>query len=272
MRSAGCHGVRTPLTETLGEYFHTFRNADALIDGFQTTLLRNWTYFERSGRRSELFGLLAELVLKLLDGPLSDAQFSLLLRQLLMWCAATLNGQHGDEYDAGLRQIGEDLGRLVDRRPIPFLERDGLLRDLVRCAAERPALAPVFFDASTARCFFSSYRRAQERLDVPAWSRAQGAGLTDGAAVAEHFGFLARSRLSALIRRARDASGSGAALRRPPDLLGHPRAGDPPGLQGREPGRPFRGLPLPAERRHPGPPPERGDGRPARRRQTDAAA
>ena len=36
----GFYGVRTPLAETLGEYFHTFRNADALIDGFQTTLLR----------------------------------------------------------------------------------------------------------------------------------------------------------------------------------------------------------------------------------------
>ena len=35
---------------------------------------------------SELFDLRAELVLKLFDAHLSDAQFSLLLRQLLMWC------------------------------------------------------------------------------------------------------------------------------------------------------------------------------------------
>src|SRR5450759_422134 len=53
----GLHGVRASLTETLDEYFHTFRNADMLVEGFQTTLLRNWPYFERSEDRSSLFGL-----------------------------------------------------------------------------------------------------------------------------------------------------------------------------------------------------------------------
>ena len=67
----GLHGVRASLGETMGEYFHTFRNADMLVEGFQTTLLRNWPYFERSEDRSGLFGLLAELVLGLLDGPLT---------------------------------------------------------------------------------------------------------------------------------------------------------------------------------------------------------
>ena len=47
----GLHGVRASLAETLGEYFHTFRNADLLVEGFQTTLLRNWPYFERSDDR-----------------------------------------------------------------------------------------------------------------------------------------------------------------------------------------------------------------------------
>ena len=42
----GLYGVRTALTETMGEYFHTFRNADLLIEGVQTTLLRNWSYFD----------------------------------------------------------------------------------------------------------------------------------------------------------------------------------------------------------------------------------
>ena len=46
----GLHGVRAALAETMGEYFHTFRNATLLVDGFQTTLLRNWSYFERSPR------------------------------------------------------------------------------------------------------------------------------------------------------------------------------------------------------------------------------
>ena len=44
----GYHGVAGPLLETLSEYFHIYRNVDLLVDGFQTILLRNWTYFERS--------------------------------------------------------------------------------------------------------------------------------------------------------------------------------------------------------------------------------
>jgi pyruvate, orthophosphate dikinase len=200
----GLYGVRTPLTETLGEYFHTFRNADLLVEGFQTTLLRNWTYFERSERRSELFGLLAELVLRLLDGPLSDAQFSLLLRQLLMWCVATLNGPHRDEYDDGLQQIGEELARLLPRQPIPFLERDTLLRDLVAGAAQRPAVAPAFFGLYRS-VLLLSYRRVDERLGIPDWAAAQGGGLTDATAIAARFAFLARKRLSALIRKAKTA-------------------------------------------------------------------
>ena len=200
----GFYGVRTPLTETLGEYFHTFRNVDLLIEGFQTTLLRNWTYFERSEQRAELFGLLAELVLKLLDGPLSDAQFSLLLRQLLMWCATTLNGPHGVQYVDGLRLVGEELGRLLPRQPIPFLERDTLLRDLVAGAAARPAIAPVFFDLYRS-VLLLSYRRVDERLGIPEWAAAQGGGLTDAAAIAARFAFLAKKRLSALIRKAKAA-------------------------------------------------------------------
>jgi phosphohistidine swiveling domain-containing protein len=201
----GYYGVRTPLTETLGEYFHTFRNADALIEGFQTTLLRNWTYYERSERRSELFGLLAELVLKLFDAHLSDAQFSLLLRQLLTWCAASLNGPHGDEYDEGLRLIGEDLARLLRRQPIPFLERDALLRDLVDKASGRPALAPIFFSLYRS-VLAKSYRRVEERLGIPDWAAAQGPELTDASAVAERFAFLAKKHLSALIRETKAAA------------------------------------------------------------------
>ena len=52
--AAGFHGVRASLVETLGEYFHTFRNADLLVEGFQTTLLRNWPYLERSEERARL--------------------------------------------------------------------------------------------------------------------------------------------------------------------------------------------------------------------------
>ncbi len=65
----GYYGVRAPLSETLAEYFHSYRNVDLLVDGFQTILLRNWNYFERSDRRVEAFTLLSELVLDLLDTP-----------------------------------------------------------------------------------------------------------------------------------------------------------------------------------------------------------
>jgi pyruvate,orthophosphate dikinase len=197
----GLHGVRTSLTETVGEYFHTFRNADMLVEGFQTTLLRNWPYFERSADRSSLFGLLAELVLGLLDSPLTAEQASPLLRGLLQWCTDALNGQHGSTYDDSLEMIGESLVRLLPVQPVAFLERDALLRDLVALAGRRPALAPVYFGLYR-RVLLLGYRRVEERLDVPGWATARAAGLTDPAAIAERFAFLAGKRLSALVRGA----------------------------------------------------------------------
>jgi hypothetical protein len=142
----GLHGVRASLTETVGEYFHTFRNADMLVEGFQTTLLRNWPYFERSADRSSLFGLLAELVLGLLEASLTAEQSSLLLRGLFQWCTDALTGPHGSAYDDSLEMIGDSLVRLLPLQPVAFLERDALLRDLVAQAGRRPAPAPVFFD------------------------------------------------------------------------------------------------------------------------------
>ncbi|MBE3033800.1 MAG: hypothetical protein IMZ74_11460, partial [Actinobacteria bacterium] len=197
----GLHGVRASLTETMGEYFHIFRNADMLVEGFQTTLLRNWPYFERSEDRSSLFGLFAELVLGLLDTPLTAEQASLLLRGLLLWCTEALNGKHGAAYDDSLEMIGESLVRLLPLQPVAFLERDALLRDLVAQTGRRPAPAPVFFDLYR-RMLLLGYRRVEERLDVPQWATAQGADLTDPAAIAERFAFLAGKRLSALIRGA----------------------------------------------------------------------
>ncbi len=169
----GLHGVRASLTETIGEYFHTFRNADMLVEGFQTTLLRNWPYFERSDDRSRLFGLFAELVLGLLESALTAEQASLLLRALLQWCTDALSGRHGSAYDDGLEMIGESLARLLPLQPVAFLERDALLRDLVARAGRRPA--PVFFDLYR-RVLLLGYRRLEERLDVPGWATSQGAG------------------------------------------------------------------------------------------------
>src|SRR5450830_1010470 len=201
----GLHGVRTSLTEIMGEYFHTFRNADMLVEGFQTTLLRNWPYFERSEDRSTLFGLFAELVLGLLDSPLTAEQSSLLLRGLLLWCTEALNGKHGAAYDDSLEMVGESLVRLLPLQPVAFLERDALLRDLVALTGQRPALAPVFFGLYR-RVLLIGYRRVEERLDVPEWAMAQETGLTHPAAIAERFAFLAGMRLSALIRGAGKAS------------------------------------------------------------------
>jgi pyruvate, orthophosphate dikinase len=201
----GLHGVRASLTETMAEYFHTFRNADMLVEGFQTTLLRNWPYFERSSDRSTLFGLLAELVLGLFDASLTAEQASLLLRALLLWCTEALNGQHGAAYDDSLEMISEFLVRVLPVQSVAFLERDTLLRDLVALAGLRPALAPAYYDLYR-RVLLVGYGRVQERLDVPAWAIAQGTDLTDPAAIARGFSFLASKRLALLVEGADRAS------------------------------------------------------------------
>jgi pyruvate, orthophosphate dikinase len=197
----GFYGVRAPLAETLAEYFHSFRNNDELIEGFQTILLRNWSYFERSENRGELFGLLTELVLKLMESPLTAEQSSLLLRQILTWCTTALNGPHGGAYDDSIRLVGETLRRQVPEQPLALMERDVLLRNLVASAAARPALAPIFFSLYRP-VLLLGYRLARERLDIIDWATAQGAELTEPAAVAERFDFLSKKRLSALVRKA----------------------------------------------------------------------
>lgn len=202
----GLYGVRASLVETVGEYFHAYRNADLLIEGFQTTLLRNWTHFEASDDRATLFGLLADLVLGLLDSALTPEQFSLSLRGLLMWCGSAVSGPHGDAYDDSLAAVAGALADLVDRQPAAFLERDALLRDLVERVAARPALAAGFFELYRA-VLLRGYRRLEERLDVPSWATVQVTGLTDPAAVAERFDFLSGACLFDLIRGADEAPG-----------------------------------------------------------------
>ena len=195
----GLHGVRAALAETMGEYFHTFRNADLLVDGFQTTLLRNWSYFERSPDRSELFGLLAELIVGLLDSAVTSQQFSLLLRALLTWSADTLAGPYGDGYDEALLSLAEALQRLLPEHESEFLERDTLVRNLVARSASRPALDREY------RALYRSllavgYRRIRVALDVPAWAVSQGDRLTGPSAVAGQFGFITERRLSTLLQ------------------------------------------------------------------------
>ena len=194
----GLHGVRAALAETMSEYFHTFRNAELLVDGFQTTLLRNWSYFERSEDREDLFGLLGELVVGLLDSDLTGDQFSLLLRALLTWSADVLGGTHAGEYDEALAGLAGALARLVPEHEAEFLERDTLLRNLTERAASRPALAPGY-EALFRSVLVAGYRRVRDHLDVPAWALSQGERLTDPGAVAGKFAFLTERRLSTLL-------------------------------------------------------------------------
>ncbi len=202
----GLHGVRAALAETMGEYFHTFRNAEMLVDGLQTTLLRNWPYFERSPERAHLFDLLAELVMGLLDAPLTADQFSLLLRSLLMWAGDALGGRHGDAYDDSLATVGAGLQRLLPLHRAEFLERDVLVRNVVARAARRPRLAATYH-ALYRSVLDASYRQLRDYMDVPSWARGQGEGLTDPTAVAERFDFLARRRTAALVRAVASAPG-----------------------------------------------------------------
>ncbi len=204
----GYYGVRAPLSETLAEYFHSYRNVDLLVDGFQTILLRNWNYFERSDRRVEAFTLLSELVLDLLDTPLTSQQASLLLRQLLIWCTGALTGAHADEYDEPLQTVAECLAGFIPRQSLAALERDTLLRALVEAAARRPSIAAIYAELYRSLLLLG-YHRVDERLRIPEWAMSEDAELTDRQVVADAFTFLAQDRVSYLIMRAGEATTSG---------------------------------------------------------------
>ncbi len=202
------HGVCTPLAETLAEYFHTYRNLDHLIAGLEVILLRNWPYFERSPERARCFGLLSELLLDLLEGPLKEAQASLLLRQLLTWCTTALGGPHAEEYLDHLQNVGEVLSRSFARQPAAFLERDTLVRDLVEPAVRHPQLEPAFSQLHRSLLDFG-YRRLLEHVPMAQWAVSEEAELNQGAAVAAHMADLDPGRLAALLGGVAEASGAG---------------------------------------------------------------
>ncbi len=201
------YGVRAPLEELLSEYFHSFRNADLLIDGFQTVLLRNWTYFERSEERSQSFELLSELVLDLLDTPLTGAQVSLLLRQLLTWCTNALSGPYADAYEESLTGVAEALPGLLPSQPLPFLERDTLLHRLFEGATHHAALLDPFTDLYRS-VLLLGYGRVAERLPIPEWATSNRAELTDPDRVATQFDSLTGREVQDLIARAEVATAS----------------------------------------------------------------
>jgi pyruvate, orthophosphate dikinase len=199
------HGVRGPLTETLSEYFHAYRNIDLLVDGFQVILLRNWGYFERSDDRTQMFTLLSELLLDLLDTQLSTQRASLLLRQLLTWCTAVLSGPHADAYDEPLQDVAVCLAGFIPRQTLAALERDTLLHNLVQATASREKIAPAFTELYRSLLLLG-YHRVAERLPIPQWATSEEAELTDRVAVASSFTGLAPERVRALIARAEKAS------------------------------------------------------------------
>lgn len=201
----GYHGVRAPLADTLAEYFHSHRNVDLLVDGFQTILLRNWTYFERSEDRLQSFTLLSELILDLLDTSLTSQQASLLLRQLLTWCTAALTGPHAGEYDEPLLNIAKCLAGLISQQPLAALERDTLLHGLVEAATGHPSVTSAFSELYRSLLLLG-YHRVAERLRTPEWALSEEADLTDRKAVASAFADLAPDRVNALIARAETAT------------------------------------------------------------------
>ena len=202
---AGYQGVKKPLSETLTEYFHTHRNVDLLVDGFQTILLRNWSYFERAENRVECFTLLSGLVLDLLDTPLTPQRASLLLRQLLTWCTTALSGPHGDEYDEPLLNVAGRLAGFVPKQTLACLERDTLLHGLVKQTAKRSALEPAFTELYRSLLLLG-YHRLRQRLPIPAWAMSEEAELTDRNAVATHLAGLGTEPISDLIDKAEAAS------------------------------------------------------------------
>ena len=198
-------GVKGPLVDTLAEYFHTYRNIDLLVDGFQVTLLRNWSYFEQSDRRVRNFSLLAGLVLDLLSSDLTNEQASLLLRQLLTWCKGLLSGPHADDYDKPLLEIADQLESFLKTHTLAALERDTLFRNLLQATAKRPRLTKAFAELYR-RLLLRGYERVVQRLLVPEWAISEDAELTDRAAVITSFAELTPERVEALVASTKKAS------------------------------------------------------------------
>ncbi|MDY0087648.1 MAG: PEP/pyruvate-binding domain-containing protein [Coriobacteriia bacterium] len=202
---SGFHGVRTDLVRTLAEYFHTFRNLEHVIEGFQTTLLRNWTYFERSEERAYLFELLSELVLGLFNTPLSDDQASRLLRQLASWCIMVLDGPFADSYEPSMHAVGACVAQVLTDQPRAALERDVLLRDLVQLATRIPSLE-VEFSRFYRDLLGVGYERLRDRLALVQWAHSSEAELITPEKVTDSFAMLEPARISSLEDTAKSAS------------------------------------------------------------------
>lgn len=158
------YGVRAKLVETLQEYSHEYRNIDALIDGFQVILLRDWSYFESSGDREKLFSLLASLLSNLLSEELTHRQTSSILRQILMWLSTGLTGPYRDSYITSAALLLRALAAKANTDTVSFLERDNLLGDTVGKTSPFKVLFPEALELYR-RVLARGYRMILERLD-----------------------------------------------------------------------------------------------------------
>lgn len=201
----GLYGVRVRLLETLEEYFHDFRNVDAILEGFQTVLLRNWPYFEGSENREQLFSLLAELLEGLLRQQLTREQTSSLLRQVFMWVSGGLAGRFSKSYLEPVLKLLDALGDTIGREPVPFLERDTLLRDMVIKAVAHPELADQGLELYR-RVLVTGYSLLGERLNIVDWSRQPDTELNHPDEVIQSFAFLEAQQVQGL----HDAAGTAA--------------------------------------------------------------
>jgi pyruvate,orthophosphate dikinase len=197
----GLYGVRMRLLETLQEFFHEYRNIEAVIEGFQTVLLRNWMYFEGSANRGLLFALLAELLMELLRQPLTREQTSSLLRQLFMWVGTCLSSRHSHEYREAILAL---LGTLTDtagREPLSLLERDSLLREMINKAAADPYLSEAALELYR-MVLVSGYGIVMDRLKIVEWCHQPDTELNRPGEVVEGFSFLTGSRMEKLAEAA----------------------------------------------------------------------
>ncbi len=222
----GYHGVREPLRETLTEYFHRFRNVDAVVDGLQVVLLRNWSYFDRSPQRGRLFELLTELVVGLLSGPVTREQASALLRQLFTWFGEALRAPYGPEHLPAVSRTAEALATLVGDHQVAFLERDSALHRLLEqlhtlsndCASAGATEAVTPWAELYSDVLALGYARVAERFDIGSWAIGSEAHLNYPQAVVEVFPMTAPSATQPLWERVSAKPVDVPELLRLPDL------------------------------------------------------
>lgn len=205
------YGPRELLRETLEEYFHKYRNAGTVIDGLQTILLRDWTYFDTHPERQHLAELLLEIVLSLLRAPLPEERTTQLLRQLLLWYGEMLSGPHGADYVPLGGPIADALRDMLPKIPVSFLERDKPLRALAQAAlALAEAAGPDDLDtqrvASRLAALYRQvlrlgYLKIEEHLDVAKWAQSREVRLRHMAEIATLFDFATAARMEDLAGR-----------------------------------------------------------------------